>query len=291
MHKLSTKRNLFLFIFPSFVMYTVYIITPVFITIYYSFTKYSGIGKPKFIGLKNYVRLLNDEVFFRSLKNSMIIFVLGTLLIVSTAFLLANLLRSKLKITNACRAMIYSPAVIAPIVAGIIWVFILDPEIGFINNLLTQMGLENWRQAWIGGDKLSPYSFTVVFFWRQTGFIATIFIAGLNMIPMDIYESSQIDGANGWQTMRHITIPMLRQTFVIAIILVITASFKVFEVVLQLTNGGPNHLSEVLITYTYNTTFIGGEYGYGMALATAAFLVTMVFSVINLYVNYRKDEE
>ena len=196
MHKLSSKRNLFLFIFPSFVMYTVYIITPVFITIYYSFTKYSGIGKPKFIGLKNYVRLLNDEVFFRSLKNSMIIFVLGTLLIVSTAFLLANLLRSKLKITNACRAMIYSPAVIAPIVAGIIWVFILDPEIGFINNLLTKMGLENWVQAWIGGDKLSPYSFTVVFFWRQTGFIATIFIAGLNMIPMDIYESAQIDGAN-----------------------------------------------------------------------------------------------
>lgn len=211
MHKISSKRNLFLFIFPSFALYTVYIILPVFITFYYSLTRYSGIGTPEFIGLRNYIRLFTDEIFFRSLKNSMIIFVLGTLLIVTAAFLLACLLRSKIKITNACRAVIYSPAVIAPIVAGIIWVFILDPEIGFINNFLEQLGLGEWRQLWIGGDTLSPYSYTAVFFWRQTGFITTIFIAGLNMISSDIYESAQIDGANNWQTMRYITIPMLRR--------------------------------------------------------------------------------
>ena len=122
-------------------------------------------------------------------------------------------------------------------------------------------------QLWIGGDKLSPYSFAVVFIWRQLGYFSTIFLAGLNLIPEDVYESAAIDGATAWQRMVHITIPMMRQTFTITTLLAITESFKIFEIVLQLTNGGPNHLSEVLVTYT-----IHWQFGLGAVLLAVVLL-------------------
>lgn len=290
MHWLSRRRNLSVMLLPTLAVYTVFIIFSVGIAIYYSFTKYSGIGTPKWLGLDNYVRLFKDRYFWIAFKNSMIILAVSLVLLTILGFLLANLFRMKLRGNGISKASIFSPAIIAPIIVGIIWIFILDPEIGAINAILRALGKENWAQLWIGGDKLSPYSFAVVFLWRQLGYFSTIFLAGLNLIPEDVYESAAIDGATAWQRMVHITIPMMRQTFTITTLLAITESFKIFEIVLQLTNGGPNHLSEVLVTYTYMTTFKGGEYGYGMSLATVTFLITLVFSFAYTVITTRKEE-
>lgn len=279
MRCLSNTRNKLIMLLPTLAVYIVYIIVPIFVAIFYSLTKYSGIGKPKFVGFKNYERLFSDPNFSVALKNTIILFVVAFVLLLFCSFLLALLLDSKLKGSTIAKSMIFSPAIIAPIIVGIIWWFIFDPQIGFLNSLLTRVGNESWRTMWIGDGTLAPYSIAFIYFWQQLGFITTIFFAGLQMIPNELFEAAAIDGANRFKKVIHITIPMLKETIQIVVILIITGCFKVFEIVLQLTNGGPNHLSEVLVTYTYLTTFKAGQYGYGMSMAVVTFLIAIMLSI------------
>jgi len=289
MHWLSKKKNLIIMMMPTLTIYTVYIVAAVFIAVYYSLTKYSGIGKPVFYGIKNYIRVFEDRFFWISLKNTFIVLVISLIFLTVLGFLIANIFRVKRRGNNLSKALVFSPAIISPIIVGIIWLYILDPEIGLLNSVLQSLGLESWMQMWIGGTVLSPYMYAIVFIWRQLGYITTIFVAGLNMIPGEVYESAEIDGASGWQRMFHITIPMVRGTITIVMLLVITGVFKIFEFIVQLTNGGPNHLSESLVTYSYNITFLNGEYGYGMALAMITFIITLILSA--LYNFATRDKE
>jgi raffinose/stachyose/melibiose transport system permease protein len=143
---------------------------------------------------------------------------------------------------------------------------------------LTKIGLSSLAFDWIGGETLTPYSVAIVQSWQSLGYIATIFLAGLTLIPEELYEAADIDGASKFHQLINITIPLLNETFKLNTILVITLCFKIFETVLQLTNGGPNHLSDVLVTYMYSTTFTSGEYGYGMAIAVASLIATILFA-------------
>lgn len=252
----------------------------------YSFTKYTGIGNAKFVGFNNYIRLFRDHTFWIALKNTAVIFVIAFVLLMIGAFVVALLLNLNLKGKSFAQSLIFSPAVIAPIIVGILWVFILDPQIGLINAIIRSLGLGQGIK-WIGGQTLTPVSVAIVYFWQQLGYLATIYLAGLKMIPVEIEEAAQIDGASAWQKLWYVTIPMMRSTISTVAILVITGTFKIFEIVQQLTNGGPNHISETLITYSYSATFTNGEYGYGMSLATATFFISLV--VIAIYFGLSKE--
>lgn len=273
---LSKTRNKVILLAPSLAIYLVYLILPVFIAIYYSFMKYSGINKPRFYGWNNYIRLFNDGNVMIAFKNTAIILVMSVILLGIGSFFVSLLLNNKLKFANTSKALLFSPAIIASIIVGVIWGYILDPVTGLINNLLRSMGLDSLALQWIGGQTLSPYSISVVYFWQQVGYIAAIYLAGLKTIPSDIYEAAAIDGASFWNRLIHVTIPMLKGTFVSVGVLIITGSMKIFEVVQQLTGGGPTHYSETLVTYSYDMTFARGEYGYGMSLATITFLISFV---------------
>ena len=289
MHWLSKKRYKVGLMLPTLLVYSIFIILPIAIAVYYSFTKYSGIGKPRFTGLKNYIRLFQDELFWVSFKNTMIMFILAFVLLLTLSFLIALLLNNKLRAVDFSKALIFSPAIIAPIIVGIIWVYILDPNIGIINNVLDAIGADAFKQKWIGGETLSPYSIAIIYFWQQLGYLVTIFIAGLKMIPGDILEAVKIDGANAVQEIRYVTIPMMRTTISTVAVLIITGVFKIFEIVQQTTGGGPNHLSETLVTYSYSQTFSSGDYGYGMSLATVTFLISLIITAI--YSSLTKDKE
>lgn len=289
MYWLSKKRNIAGMLLPTILVYTIFIIAPIFMAIYYSFTKYSGIGKPKFVGLQNYKRLLLDKVFLTSFKNTLIMLIVAFILLMIVAFLVALLLNNKLKFNGLCKALIFSPAIIAPIIVGIIWVYILDPKVGVINAFLGEIGLENMKQQWIGGPSLSPYSIAFIYFWQQLGYIVTIYIAGLKMIPEDVMEAAKIDGASEVQKVRYITIPLMKAQITTVAILIITGVFKIFEIVQQTTNGGPNHMSETLITYSYATTFTNSEYGYGMSLATVTFIISLI--IVGIYSFLTREKE
>ena len=230
MHWLSRKRYKVAFLIPSLLVYTLFIVVPIFVGIGYSSTKYTGIGKAKFNGLSNYQRLVHDKLFWSSLTNTLVIFVVASVMLLVLSFALALLLNSKLKFSDTSKALIFSPAIIAPIIVGIIWVYILDPKIGLINSLLHAAGLDSFRHQWIGGTVLTPYSTAIIFFWQQ---------------------------------------------------------LKIFEIVQQTTGGGPNHLSETLVTYAYSVTFQNGQYGYGMSIATVTFVISL--GITGIYMLLSRD--
>lgn len=290
MHWLSKKSTKIIMIMPAVILFTVFFLAPIFISVYYSFTDFSGIGAAKFIGFKNYQVLLKDKFFFIALKNTFIILIGITITILPLSFIVALLLEKPFRGSGVVQSMIFAPNVIAPILVGLIWLFILDPKIGMINAILRSIGLSDYQQQWIGGKTLTPYSVAFVYLWQVLGFYTTINMAGLRSIPADIYEAAEIDGANYFQRIRKITIPMMKNTIVINTILIITGGFKIFETVKQLTNGGPNHMSDVLVTYMYDTTFTSSRYGYGMAVATVSFVLCLIFSIIYL-VNVGKSLE
>jgi raffinose/stachyose/melibiose transport system permease protein len=290
MHWLSKKSTKIIMIMPAVILFTVFYLAPIFISVYYSFTDFSGIGAAKFIGFKNYQVLLKDKFFFIALKNTFIILIGITITILPLSFIVALLLEKPFRGSGVVQSMIFAPNVIAPILVGLIWLFILDPKMGMINAILRSIGLSDYQQQWIGGKTLTPYSVAFVYLWQVLGFYTTINMAGLRSIPADIYEAAEIDGANYFQRIRKITIPMMKNTIVINTILIITGGFKIFETVKQLTNGGPNHMSDVLVTYMYDTTFTSSRYGYGMAVATVSFVLCLIFSIIYL-VNVGKSLE
>lgn len=290
MHWLSKKSTKIIMIMPAVILFTVFYLAPIFISVYYSFTDFSGIGAAKFIGFKNYQVLLKDKFFFIALKNTFIILIGITITILPLSFIVALLLEKPFRGSGVVQSMIFAPNVIAPILVGLIWLFILDPKMGMINAILRSIGLSDYQQQWIGGKTLTPYSVAFVYLWQVLGFYTTINMAGLRSIPADIYEAAEIDGANYFQRIRKITMPMMKNTIVINTILIITGGFKIFETVKQLTNGGPNHMSDVLVTYMYDTTFTSSRYGYGMAVATVSFVLCLIFSIIYL-VNVGKSLE
>ena len=235
--------------------------------------------------------LFKDKVFFLALKNTGIVLGVSAVTVIPLSFLLALLLDRAFPGTKLAKALNFSPNIIAPILVGLIWVFILDPGMGLVNALLRQLGMVSLQPEWIGGRTLTPYSVAFVYLWKVLGYNATIFMAAFKMIPGDIYEAASIDGAGGAKKLWYITIPMIKPTLLIVTILLITGVFKIFEIVVQLTAGGPNHLSELLVTYMYYMTFQSTKYGYGMSIAIVTFLLTAVFAVIYIGVTRERIGE
>ena len=180
-------------------------------------------------------------------------------ILIPASFALALLLQRAIAGGRRLRALVFGPAIIAPILVGLIWVFILDPKIGLLNRVLGAFGI--LRSSGSGATTLTPISVSIVFIWSSIGFAMTIFYAGLQLLPADVIEASALDGATGWQQVWHIKIPMMSETFAIVTILMITNVFKIFELVYMLTGGGPVHRSETLVSYMYFVTFTNQQYG------------------------------
>ncbi|MCB0907425.1 MAG: sugar ABC transporter permease [Nocardioidaceae bacterium] len=274
---LSAKWKLALMLAPSVIVFSVFVVYPVLYSLGYSFTNFSGFGDTTFVGLENYRQLSDDQFFWVALRNTLVILVIGVVILVPASFGLALLLRVKVRGAGLLRSLVFAPAIIAPILVGLIWVFILDPKLGLINRSLEELGLPGYQ--WIGGNHLTPYAVAVVFIWMSIGFAMTIFYAGLQQVPSDVLEASQLDGASMTQQLRYVTVPMMRETFAIVTVLMITNVFKIFELVYMLTSGGPVHRSEVLVSYMYFVTFTNLQYGPGMAIAVIITVLGAVFSV------------
>ncbi len=264
---------------PTLLTYSIFIIIPVFIAVYYSFTQYSGLGKSKFIGVGNYIRMFGDKLFLIALRNTLLVLALSTVFLLIGSFLTALIMNVGFKGNAFFKMIVFAPYVIAPIIIGIIWGYILNPNYGMLNSVLRGLGLDVLAIEWIGGTKWSPLSFALIFTWQMLGFHATIFLSGIKTIPGEMYEASAIDGANGLQRAFFITIPMLKETIIINTVLIVTGVFKIYELVYQMTGGGPAHQSELLTSYMYFTVFTSRRYGYGMSIA----VVILAFSVIGSF--------
>ena len=269
----------FAFILPGLLIYLSVIVVPVFYSFFISLFDWNGIGEMKFQGLGNYVALFTqDKVFPIALKNNLIWILLTVVLTTTVSLALALLLNNKFHGRTFFRAFFYFPSVIALIAVAIIWRWVYDPTMGFINQFFKALGIP-FAQSWISAPKVSLY---VVFFaalWQAVGQPMILFLAGLQSVSADVLEAATIDGAGPVKKFFYVTFPLMKETFVIVLATLIVAAMKVFDIIQGLTGGGPNNSTETMATYMYSQTFRYNNVGTGTAVACVMVLMMMVVIV------------
>ena len=288
MTKIYTRGKFFAMVLPITLFFTMFMIIPIFVAFYYSFTNFRGLGEYEFFGLRNYAQILRDPHFFRGLRNTFTIVVVHLSILIPFSFLIANFVAAPTRKNEVYKVIFFAPNTIAAIVVGLMWSFMLDPVNGFINIVLRTIGLDFLALQWIGGMTLTPYSVAVISNWAGAGFAMIIWLAGIKSIPRELYESAEMDGANKQQQMFYITMPMCKEHFKVIFVFAFNGALRVFESVWVLTGGGPNHASQTMVSYMFTTTFISRLYGYGMAVAVIQFLIALSFSILFLRITRRE---
>ncbi|MFQ7551388.1 MAG: carbohydrate ABC transporter permease [Blautia marasmi] len=265
------------------------IVAPVCYSFFISLFKWNGIGEKQFVGLSNYINLFKgDKIFHTAIINNLIWIVLTIFVTMTIALLFAVILSKQFKGRTFFRGFFYFPCVIAPIAVAIIWRWIYNPNIGFINEFFKALGI-NFSQGWISDPNVSLYAVFAAALWQAIGQPMILFLAGLQAISPDVLEAATIDGANGIEQFFLIKVPLLKDTFVIVIATLIVAAMKVYDVVQGLTGGGPNNATQMLSTYMYSQVFQYNNVGYGTAVACIMVLMMMV--VIIPYVSFTAKED
>lgn len=263
-------------------LYSIWVIGPTIYTMYLSLTDWDGLTTPEFQGIKNYLKLFDDPVFYTSLVNNikwLIIFMIVPMLI---GLFLAMLLSKEIKWARGFKASIYSPMILAPVVIGLIWSWIYQPQGGLLNNTLTFIGLEGLTRGWLSNPETALYAIIAAAVWRHTGYVMILFLSGLTAISPTVIEASKIDGASSWQRFRYIILPLLKPTTVIVIVITMIQSLRAFDFVSMMTAGGPFNTTNVLAHYMYTEAFKNYNMGYGASIAVVLFAIMFIFIVIYL---------
>lgn len=280
-----------LFLLPAIVLFLVFIIYPIVSSVYYSTFNWNGIGPAvKFVGLDNFKQILSDQVFIKAAGNALLIVVLSLVAQLPLALALAIMVGRDLPGRAFFRTIFFMPYVLSEVIAGIIWLslFSPDPDRGLINALLTLIpGVQ--AQNFLGDvNAVMPVVF-VVLTWKYFGLHMLLDMAGLQNIPKEVEEAAMIDGANRWQTVWYVTIPLLRSTLLTSVYLSVLGSLTQFNLIWIMTRGGPVNASEVMATYMYRYAFNRFQLGYGSAVALVMLVICLVFSVAYLRLSRRPD--
>ncbi|HIT90425.1 MAG TPA: sugar ABC transporter permease [Candidatus Merdenecus merdavium] len=279
--KTSSKITCILFLAPALILFFVFILYPVCNTIVLSFQSWKGIyGAPKtFVGLKNYKQVLQNEAFYRSLLNSLFFIIGGFFILMPLSFGLALIITSKLRGTKLMKTAYFMPVMLSTTAVALMWVYILNPSFGAVNEFLRWVGLEKWCREWLSTPGLNIWCIILVNEWMYAGYNMLIFAAGLVSIPSDIYEAAELDGCTGIQRLRYISIPLSKESFKIFSILCITGCLKAFDLVWAMTKGGPNHSSEVPASLLYNEAFTFKFFGKSSAIGVLLLILGVFLSI------------
>lgn len=271
-----------LFLLPSLALFLVFVVYPIFQSVYYSFFNWKGFGPAvDFVALNNYRRILTDRVFLIALKNGLIIIVLSLGIQLPLALGMALMVRRDLPGRAFFRTIFFMPYVFSEVMAAIMWLglYNADPQRGLINALLVLIPGAK-PQAWLGDTTLVMPCIFVVLTWKYFGFYMLLFMTGLQNIPAELEEAARIDGANRRQLFQYITLPLLGSTIRISAYMSVLGSLQQFILVWVMTHGGPVNASEVMATYMYRFGFVRFQLGYGSAVAIVMFLICLIFSLV-----------
>lgn len=280
-----------LFLLPAVILFALFLIYPIFRSAYYSLFNWNGLGPAtKFVGLNNFKQILSDQVFLKAIENCIIIVVLSLAVQLPLALMLAIMVGRDLPGRAFFRSIFFMPYVISEVITGIIWIgmFSPDPENGFINALLILIpGVH--AQNFLGDINQVMACVFIVLSWKYFGLHMLLDMAGLQNIPKELEEAAMIDGANRWQSIWYVTIPLLNTTIRTSVYLSVLGSLTQFPLVWIMTRGGPVNSSEVMATYMYRYAFIRFQLGYGSAVALVMLVFCLIFSVTYLWLNRRPD--
>ncbi|SDT12308.1 carbohydrate ABC transporter permease [Microlunatus soli] len=267
------------YVAPVFLGIIAFQLIPILVSMYLSLADWNGINPPKFIGLKNFTEMFtNDPLYLSTLRNTLL-FTLGAIPTTTVlAFVLALLCNRKVPGIAAFRAAYFAPFITNIVAIGYIWYWIYKPDQGVLNGLLSVVGIDG--PAWLSSPNLALISVIVVSVWQGAGYPMVIFLAGLQGIPKDLYESASIDGASTTRQLFKITIPLMTPSIFFVLITQFITSFQVFGVIYIMTQGGPGNSTSVYIYYLYQVAFSFGRYGYAAAMAWVLFVILGVITLI-----------
>ena len=287
---LSRKtRTVLMFNIPTYAILLVLTVFPMAYTFYVSLQKYDLTRPPNmFIGLGNYQYLLTTDVFWKSLRNTLVFTFSSLVLIFPTSLGLALLLNESIRGASKLRALIVTPWAIAPIVTGIIWAWIFESKYGIANYLLRFLGLT--PLLWLSSPTLAMLSVVVARSWHEITFGTIMLLAGLQSIPLDMYEAAKVDGANALNRFLHITLPLLRNYVAIILIFETMWCLREFPIIYAMTYGGPGTATTVLGWLAYKLAFLYYDFGKGAAVAFMLGILTMVLAVVFIKTIYRRIE-
>lgn len=269
-----------LFVLPALALYTGFLVAPAAQSIVISFTDWNGVSPdPNFVGLDNYAQIFQDPVAMVALRNNAIWSVMTIVVPIVLGLLLAVLLNGSSRLMPMLRTVFYMPAVLPLVAVAAIWGWLYDPSQGSVNEILRAVGLGALAQPWLGQDSTALGAVIVAGIWVRTGFPMLLYLAALQSIPHELYESARTDGANRWQQFWHITMPDLRPAHVIVLALSVIDSFKVFDIVFAMTNGGPGNSTQVLGTWMFVNVFQYFNAGYGTAMAVLITIAALAFGI------------
>jgi multiple sugar transport system permease protein len=282
----------FLFMFPFLALYSLFIIWPVIQGIYVSLHKWGLMGKIRFIGISNYTRFLTDKFFWASLWHTTWFVIISVPLLILAAMVLALLANRKTKLQKLYRVCYYLPNVLSVSVISYMIKFMVSPYMGFYSTLLHSLGVlaPNQEIMWLTVPDLIWVVVTAATVWWTTGFSMMLYISALQDIPPQVYEAADLDGAGRGMQLFKITLPMLKPTTYLVLLLQIIASFKIFGQIFMISGGGPGSLTRPLIQYIYESAFAKNDMGYASAMSYALFIILVVLSFVQIRYQNRKEK-
>ncbi len=272
---------IFFFLLPGFILLVAFLVIPIGQAAYYSLYNWNGLGPlDDFVGWDNYLRAFGQNVFRGAIQHSLLIMVMSLLIQLPLAMTLAIILvRGELRFQKFFRTLFFLPYVFSEIIAAYIWLYVYNPRGGLLNEFLSLFNPEIAGTAWLANLDTVLVAIFFVLTWKFFGFHMLLYMAGLQNISQEVEDSARVSGANEWQVLRFVTLPMMRSTISLSVFLSILGSFQQFIVVWILTEGGPAYRSELIVTYLYKFGIQRMQLGFGSSLAIILFLMTLVFSI------------
>lgn len=274
-----------LFMMPALILFVVFVLYPIFYIFAASLYDWDGINQAVYVGVQNYLEMLTDDrAFSVAIRNSVYWTFLTIFPQMILGFILASILTSGIPFQNAFRVIFFMPAIISPVVLGIIWQRIYAPFGGLLADLAWETGARFLMQPYLSDPKIAIFSTIAVNVWQWTGFSMLMYVAGLNGLPGEVLSAAEVDGAGGLQRTRYIVLPMLRHVHQTLILLGVIGTLQTFALVYMLTKGGPNHATEMLPTYIFQKAFTLQSMGYASAVAVALLVIALSASIFQVRV-------
>ncbi|MDC0706036.1 carbohydrate ABC transporter permease [Priestia sp. AB] len=268
-NRIKWRENVvaYTFLGPALLLLLLFLIIPAIMSVYYAFTDYYLLTPDtrKFVGLDNFINLFKDPIFLKSLANTLKFVVWVIPLQIGAALGLALLLNKQRKANTFFKVAYFSPVVMSLVVISVLWLYLLNPNEGIINNVLTYFGIS--AQPFLTSPKQAMFTIVFVSAWQGAGFQMLIFLAGLQNIPGDVYEAAQLDGMNKWQRFIYITLPLLKPTSIFIFITTLIGAFKLLVQPMVMTQGGPVNSTMTVVYYIYQTGFTDRMVGYASSIA------------------------
>lgn len=270
------------FILPSLLGFLIFTFIPVVISLCLSFTSWNfmeGIEGIKFNGLANYIRLFSDEWFLNSYKNNIIFTAVTVPVLIALGLVMATIINKYIYGGGVVRTMIFIPYIASVVAVCTVWMVLLQPSYGPVNEFFRSIGIAN-PPGWLADFKWSLPSIMIIYVWQQVGYYSIVFLAGLKGLPEDVYEAAKVDGASSIRQFFSLTVLLISPTTFFLTIMGIIGSFKVFDQISVLTQGGPGSSSSVMAYYVYRTAFDYFEMGYANTLAWALFVLVFIVTLV-----------